>query len=812
MNETSTLIANTIENYDEFSKTVPVVNSYEMVRLISEDLYPSPYKAIEELVVNAYDAEASECRVYMSMQNDSTQQCVMVFDNGIGMDYDGIADLWKIGVSNKRTEQIELKRKRKQIRKFGIGKLASYVLANRLTYITKSDRDGILSTTIDFSHVLTSSTESESSDLSPVRLPVPPINWDTLSNDNPNMSDILSKAGVNQKVLTETKSWTIVILEDLKEKSQEIKKGRLEWILSTAMPLGDRFSLHLNGQQVQSSKEDSEAIVTFDLKDLPKDRLEYLHKETGEKWSVQGESLKSDSFKLGITGTVKVTEKILYGGKSDDLMRSHGFFIMVRGRLINENDPLFGMNPMTYDVFNRLRVEIEAEDFDEDIKTSREGVAESSRKRHFLTLLREVFNEASNRYKKVKPKDDKQKNVVTAPQEIEYPISDFLSDLKDDSQSTERDDFFYLEEIDTTTSELDKLLRSLHNTSSFRRELEYEYKTAGRTERLVKFNPQTFKFTLNKFHELTAEYVNDRSSRRLLENLATAEVLLEIYLRLSELPSHEVEMVLAKRDSLLRKLVKSQMYAPRAIANSLRDAASDSDSKELEQRVVDAARSLGFHADHISGPNNPDGIARIYGGKKITLEAKSSNPPSLPQMDFATLERHKIKEKADGCLLVCPAYPGKQGEDSAVAELARRNKVSCWTVNQLAKYVEDAESRQFHATDLLDIVLKCFSPHEVVMRLEGIASQPVKNKLLYSEIVKALEHLEDLMVGEPRTITMIRQELSAHPDFKGISEDDLKGAIKELSGQLNRAITLQENGVVRVHIAIKELKNRLPSF
>ena len=51
---------------------------------------------------------------------------VFVYDDGIGMDADGLSDLWLIARSKKRDESYERLMKRKQIGKFGIGKLATY--------------------------------------------------------------------------------------------------------------------------------------------------------------------------------------------------------------------------------------------------------------------------------------------------------------------------------------------------------------------------------------------------------------------------------------------------------------------------------------------------------------------------------------------------------------------------------------------------------------------------------------------------------------------------------------------------------------
>ncbi len=57
MNQSSTLIVNAINNFDEFREHVQVSASHELIELVSEQLYQSPLKAIEELVVNAYDGD-----------------------------------------------------------------------------------------------------------------------------------------------------------------------------------------------------------------------------------------------------------------------------------------------------------------------------------------------------------------------------------------------------------------------------------------------------------------------------------------------------------------------------------------------------------------------------------------------------------------------------------------------------------------------------------------------------------------------------------------------------------------------------------
>src|SRR5438876_10127581 len=110
--------------------------SYRIVRLFSEGLYASPNKAIEELVANSFDAGALKVAVFLPPDFHDQSASIVVVDDGEGMDAGGLKEHWLIGKSYKR-DLTELPRGRSQIGKFGIGKLATYVLANRLTHVSK---------------------------------------------------------------------------------------------------------------------------------------------------------------------------------------------------------------------------------------------------------------------------------------------------------------------------------------------------------------------------------------------------------------------------------------------------------------------------------------------------------------------------------------------------------------------------------------------------------------------------------------------------------------------------------------------------
>ena len=117
-----------IDNVGTKIDNIPVTISYKIIELFSAGLYSSPNKAFEELVSNSYDAGATQVSVYLPLDKSLSDSILWVADNGSSMDKDGLKQFWKIGESNKRINESQ---ERLQIGKFGIGKLATYVLTNK---------------------------------------------------------------------------------------------------------------------------------------------------------------------------------------------------------------------------------------------------------------------------------------------------------------------------------------------------------------------------------------------------------------------------------------------------------------------------------------------------------------------------------------------------------------------------------------------------------------------------------------------------------------------------------------------------------
>jgi hypothetical protein len=817
MSQTSKLSAETVaESLPSLGPdrgTLEVALSNELVHLLSDQLYQSPLKAIEELVVNSYDADAKECRVYVPDPDDGFRRFVIVYDDGIGMDSTGLKDLWHIGRSNKRSAEIEARANRKQIGKFGIGKLATYAIANRITYLTRKDAE-ILAVTLNFRRFSDDVTGAQT----PVDLTVKRVDdWSRLKNE-PLFEAVYDATGVDREALFgEKQTWTFCILEELKDKAETIRIGRLRRVLSTAMPLINDFHLFLNGDEILSSKSEYEEVVEFGVHELPRERLTSLQEVTDQEWTVDGEQLRSPSFPSGIRGSVLVTKQSLHGGKSEDLLRSNGYFIRVRGRLVNENEPLFGLTPGTYEIFNRFRADLDVDDLDAVVTAPREGVESSELKSKLRTLMSEVFNEARQRYEKLgkelegteQHKKDSERSYVH-PRYVERPIADVLAGQGGADGGTEADESWFYLEIDRDIDPKE-VASSLYTQP--RRRYTYTYTQRGPLERLVKFNPTTSTFLINEDHDLVRSHADEGRARWLLEDLVTAEALLEVYLREHEVPQHVVGGILERRDGLLRSLSRDHPFSLRAISARLRE--SSGEERDLEMTLVAAARALGFVATHIGGDSEPDGIARFMdypsGEKKITLEAKASGgTPTLAHFDFAGLQEHVTRSTAQGCLLVAPRYPGmSRGDNSSASHRGEHGNISCWTVDQLARVVAAAETRHITARNVLDIVLNHFAPDDVASAVDRLLQKPDwEIRSLYLAVLRALQKLEGRLPDRARTVDMVLTEVSNEPEFSGVKGGDVERAITELAHASKGLMNVSGDQII-VHGSYEEIRRRL---
>jgi Histidine kinase-, DNA gyrase B-, and HSP90-like ATPase len=791
------------------AQTIAVGISNEVVTLLSQQLYQSPLKAIEELVVNSYDAEATHCRLSIpdpaALRHDS-KSVIGVFDDGLGLSDKGMINLWHVGRSDKRTEEIARRAKRTQIGKFGIGKLAVFVISNQLSYVSKSD-DRIWFSSLDFREF----HEESNGRTVPVKIDLRTIRDLDEFKSLPWVAAMIRYAGIDSGAL-DSPHWTLAILEDFKEKAWDIKLGRLKWVLRTAMPLRSGFQLFLNKDEIKSSKEDIPVVASFKITELDEERWAALNERTGDDWRVADGKVVSSTFTTGITGEAMVTERTL-PGKSDDILRSNGFFIRVRGRLIAQEEPFFGMNPLYHGTLNRLRADIEADDLDAIIKAPREEIEASPMREKFEAFLREVFQEARNRWdnyqrelaEKEERKKESERSFVSS-EIIERPIAGAIVRTGGADGADGDRTWFYLA---TAKQDWKALAEELY--AGRRQKFSYEYRHLGTTERIIKFHVDSRRFVMNIDHEFIAANSGDELSKTFLHDFVLAEVVLEARLRLASISPAIIGEILQDRDSLLRSLAKDHPFSSQAVAQQLRDSVNN--QYDLEIALVAAARALGFVTKHVSGAGQPDAVARLveYPRRDIvlTIEAKSSDDvPKLPQLDFAGLREHMKPYRAVGCLLVAPAYPGS-GNKSQVHLRSREQKVSCWTVDQLARVVENIEARHITARQIAEIVSTTFDPASVEAAIIKLLSDPAwDRRTLRSAVLAALDALEARMEDRPRSVDMVATEVSRDAAFQGISVEDTRKALAALASISQGALQVDGDTLV-LFTSVNEIRRRV---
>lgn len=639
---------------------------------------------------------------------------------------------------------------------------------------------------------------------------------------------------VGQKVdLEALATWTLVILEDLKPKAEQLLKGRLRWVLSTAMPLAADFTLNLNSTLVKSSKSKIPHLAGFEIHAVGQKRLDDLNKKLGTDWHKTDSALVSTKFPAGVRGSAYVAERSLYaeGGKSEDLGRSHGFFVRVHDRLINETDPLFGATPLSYQTWNFFAAEIHADDLNPFITAARDDVEQSDMKAQLRSLLVALFYEArdladsakADKLKKERVNKEGQLDYVSTTL-VEKPLADAIAETAESlvaasvpsNNGSTHDSadarWRYLEPVGTL-DEAQSLVEQLYADKRPDKRYKFHYTQRGPSASLASLNAATATFSINEDHDFAIEFGDDSKSRRALEAMAVAEVMLEVYLHQTRMPGQTIQQLLDVRDTLLRSLARDHGLSLPSLAQELRD--SRDDDVALEIALVGALRALGFSARHIGGPGTPDGVASYVvhgtGTESFTAEAKSSAAqPGLPQLDFGGLRSHYEAVGASGCLLVAPTYPGGLDPNSQVSQRARQQQVSCWTIDQLAKVVALAEDRHINASQLQDIVLRCFDPATVTAAIDELLASPkFTHTELYAAVVEALRDLVHRLPDAPRDVSMIAGEVSRNTHFVGIKRSDVDEAVDDLArasrGMLNRS----QDGKVQVLGSIDELERRV---
>jgi len=774
----------TPDSIGKHSADIAVELSARFLEHFSEFMYSSPQKAFEELVSNGWDALAEYVDIWIPPDLMAQGATMAVLDNGESMDADGLRRLWHIASSEKRRTPV--RGGRKVVGQFGIGKLATYVLARKLTYICKA-RDGkIRRVTMDYRRV--DERKEDGSDPLMRELQIPLFDVETnevaealkgvyggerileLIRDgvpHPGPVKEVDEYGGAEGVATPPPpgTWTLVILSDLKATGQELKLGILRRMLQSALPFRSAMAICVNGVQLPSSKLDARIVREWKLgPSLPIQAFDFEELDGEDNIVTHTVPLHPKEAPVAhvtlpgigiVTGTITLFENQVSGGKSDELGASNGFFVNVLGRLVNQADPAFGEKNLSHAAWARFRMTVRADGLNAFLTTDREKFKSRREVLIFRAFLRRCFNVARQLHdadSSVVMPDGGDVLVKSLGVVSLNPLRNVVDDvLASDSSVPDLFDEAGLGDRQEQSRRWRE--RTSENIRNALQEVRFE---SGGDGSLVKFRLVDNTIVVNKDHPFAIEHSHSRAEKELLRTMAMVNLLSDVFAINIGISKEALQEVRDYRDRLLRFRAmqnrRSGLHLARLLLNTQHDSAN---SRLLEKVVADALRFLGYRVEEKADPGEPEGIAAAFptpsGAEptagnpqpplySFTYDAKSSKHEvaATGNINHAGLVEHRERYQADYALVVAPGF-----SDGAMVTRCTQQRITPITGRDLGRLLELAVTYGAIPLDKLREMFAYYDPDKVSAWVDQLGHWLASARPLTIDLfLRALKSLE----------------------------------------------------------------------
>lgn len=122
-----------------------------IIRTLGDKLIKDAYAAIIELVKNGYDADARKVNIEFKHLEETDRACIIISDDGHGMDYSTIIDKWMIPGTTDKIKRRTSPGGRIMLGEKGIGRLAAARLGKILTLQTTDTKKNTTTIMVDWS-------------------------------------------------------------------------------------------------------------------------------------------------------------------------------------------------------------------------------------------------------------------------------------------------------------------------------------------------------------------------------------------------------------------------------------------------------------------------------------------------------------------------------------------------------------------------------------------------------------------------------------------------------------------------------------
>ncbi|MBX7250269.1 MAG: ATP-binding protein [Caulobacteraceae bacterium] len=838
---------------------IPVEISTRFLEHFSEQLYSSPQKAFEELISNGWDAGADFVDVRIAPDLSAPNATMAVLDNGVSMDEHGLRELWHIAFSPKRDAPEQ--HGRRVVGKFGIGKLSTYVLASRLTYICKAADGVIRRVTMDYGVVdRTASSDKLISDLTLDLYEVGPEELETAlgsvaggvdllkiiqsgvqveANATAADSDFGAPASALERPTKDT--WTLVVLSGLKPTGQELKTGVLRRMLEAALPLSSEMVIRINGDPLIPTKLTvpvaHEWVIGPDLGITELD----LHAEDpegfeGDASEPQGETeTKSTKVPVGVgvspypyvdlpeigrvTGRVRLYEDKISGGKADERGSSNGFLVNVLGRVVNQNDPSFGAENLSHAAWARFRMTVRSDGLNAYINTNREQFRDQRPLRIFRAFLRKAFNVARSAYdsdNNAEMPDGGDVLVQSLGVVSLAPLRSAVSEALR-TQSPVRGLFDETGITDREQKREDWRRNTADHIQNALGKVKYE---KGEDDSFVKFRISDSTIVVNRDHPFVAEHSRSKAEKEVVRTIAMVNLLTDVYALENGVDPSKVEGIRDYRDQLMRFRALQRRQSGTHIAKLLLSTQHKSGaSKELETVVGAALRYLGFDVKELGKSGEPEGVASAYAFSapqqppptdeeaqpplyKLTYDAKSSKHAAAKtgNVSLDGVQEHRKRYAAKYALVVAPGF-----QDGAIVTRCSEAGATPMRAVDLGKLLEYTVKYGAIPLDSLEAVFTIRDPAKVTEWVENLeASLKAKRKLTIDVFLNALDELRGKVPDalQPSLISFTCREKLGVP---GVRDEDVIRLVRGLQILVPDLVGLDDNERVIVNASAERV-------
>jgi len=734
-------IESTAKDISSNKEDINIDINFRIIQQFSTQLYDNPRRAIEELVCNSYDAGAGEC--YISTPEDSSEK-LRVLDNGESMDMKGIEWLWTVAESPKTDPSTgRVAHDRKQIGKFGVGKLAAFALGDRLTYLaTKGDTTRVIS--VDQNYL----RDRKASDSPP--FPVYEIDREDAEEHFSEYFD-----GIPNPWEEGWESWTLALVEDISPENtgNQLMPWLLKRMVNSTIPISSRFKVVLNDEQIIETERDAEPIVDISVTDpdvvteiednlksywkdtspeydseddVPESRYDIEVSEFSTPGDIEGKETGIDVPRLGaVMGDAKIYESDLNTRSQEKQgFNEHGFKISVRGKLLNRHDPKWGIDKIGFKWWKKFVSELEIPKLDDALLVQRDSTKRDRREpeiaRRVAHSVYVVARRERDRLESVDNDDDRDYE----PKSLTHRIGS-----KTPSQTYEA-----VSGLSNGKSPVDP------------ESIDITRRTKGSTEFALSYDDSGGDIVINEEHPLYKLLVEQEDIKQNLRD-TFGEVYASCLLLLGYLRFNTEE------DETLDEAEEFFDYALRSAADSFRPITRYLKS-EIETAAVNDDRSLvdevanAFHQIRFGNVNRAEGNTNRYiriplsGSNIQKIQIKSLGQRGKVRIEDDDLSSLEPDEKFTHTFCVCREYGTDEDEREEIVQKTPSN-VTLATLEDVYEIIECHYERRFTYGQTVDILHYTGDPSSLSQHIKDVWNETPDKDLIVQILTKSHELQED---------------------------------------------------------------------